>query len=60
MRNRLHSRTRWPRNPRDRLELAQMDIDYCVAMERILGDKPELVKIRQRAYCVKKQLPKEQ
>ncbi len=33
-RNRLHTLTRWPRDPRKRLELARLDVDFVIALHR--------------------------
>ena len=51
--NRLHSATRWPSNPRERLELADTDIEFCAAMMKIEGRlTPELDRIAYRGYEV--------
>ena len=34
--NRLHTLTRWPENPAERAALATLDVEYCIAMGRIL------------------------
>jgi hypothetical protein len=50
--NRLHTYTRWPLDPVDRCELAGVDLDFCVAMQRIVGLDKRLDRLFCRAYEV--------
>ena len=63
--NRLHSLTRWPSDPRRRLELAETDISFADALRKIVGKRmPEIDRIAICAFDVKfaaqDQLRKEQ
>ena len=52
--NRLsHSYSRWPSNPRERLELAQLDMEFCAALVKIEGGiTPEIDRLARRAFDV--------
>ena len=54
LRNRLHTLTRWPSDPRRRLELAETDIWFADAISKIVcEDVPEIKQIALRAFRMK-------
>jgi hypothetical protein len=50
MTNRIHTYTRRPADPAERIELADTDLDYVVVMRRIIGQDAELDRIDDEAF----------
>jgi hypothetical protein len=46
MTNRLHTFTRWPKDPERRIELAKVDLAFCRVMEKHGMGSPAIWQIR--------------